>query len=469
RQAQDPEALFYFLEKARARLLIDELSANRATELLPTDIRQQLTTITQEVRLYPEDPLKLDRFRQLQDSILQAYPNYARQRLGSPPPALQTLPDVLAGRELVEYYVSDSTTIALTYSKSQGFFLTQLVEPAVWRPLLTQYREQLTDPDAKVDPELPLRLYQELLAPLPLTSKHDLVIIPDGELYLLPFSALITERPPVNAPYQQWSWLANAHKVGYGFSSQLLDQARRQQPSGNGKALAIAPVARIASDDQLNPQLELPATLLTVRHLASRFPTDTLINAAASHAAFRESADAYSLLHLGTHAYLDGAGSFLLRGSNNNRYTSNDLLSHQLNAELVVIGACETGLGKQLLGEGVASLGRGFARRGAAGLIMSLWSINDAATADLLNLTYDGLAEGQGPTTALQSAGATYRNNSTNPRFGHPYFWAGLVHYGQDEPLSLVQKASWLVPAALVLFVLFGLLYFLARRRSTRQ
>jgi len=174
---------------------------------------------------------------------------------------------------------------------------------------------------------------------------------------------------------------------------------------------------------------------------------------------------------LGTHAYLEGAGSFLLRGDSSNRYTVNDLLEHQLKADLVVIAACETGMGEPIIGEGVASLGRGFARRGAPGLIMSLWSIDDATTSDLLNLTYSELAGGAGPATALQTSTTAYLQKITNPRFAHPYFWAGLIHYGPDKPLTFIQKSDW--PAWLMVgipLLLGGLFfYFRANRRSTRQ
>jgi CHAT domain-containing protein len=261
----------------------------------------------------------------------------------------------------------------------------------------------------------------------------------------LPFGALLTDLPATDqVSYQNWPWLATTHDVHYAFSVQLLDFARTRRGRGNGRALALAPVARLQQGGPLDPKLELPATLRTVRHLAGLFPADTLINDQASPEAFRKEADAYSLLHLGTHAYLDDGGSFLLYGQPGaQQYAINNLADHNLQADLVVMGACETGLGKQLFGEGVASLGRGFARRGAPALVMSLWSIDDATTAELLNATYNGLAAGSGPAAALFAAGNNYRTNVTNPRFGHPYYWAGLVYYGPEMPLEMGSKSNF--------------------------
>jgi CHAT domain-containing protein len=230
--------------------------------------------------------------------------------------------------------------------------------------------------------------------------------------------------------------------VQYAFSVQLLEFARQRRRRGNGRALAFAPVARVESSDNLSQQLELPATIRTVRHLAGLMPTDTLINATATRAAFRKMADDYSLLHLGTHAYprdnqTQTLSRFLVRDPENNYYSAEDLHAHSLRADLVVMGACETGLGEQLYGEGVASLGRAFARRGAPNLIMSLWSIDDATTDELLSATYDGLFGGDSPGEALAVAGQAYRDAVTNPRFGHPYYWAGLVYYGPALPVQL--------------------------------
>lgn len=469
RQAQDSEALFFFLEKARARLLLDELSANRAAALLPPEAAEQLKVSSRRVRFTPDDPGHITRFRRLQDSIFREFPHYAEQRIGAPPPSIAELPAILAGQQLVEYYVSETQTLALTYTQADGLAVTDLPGPEVWRPILQAYRQQLTSPNTAIDPSLPYRLYRALIAPLPLHAESNIVLIPDGDLYMLPFGALLTDTPTTDATLSAWPWFTKTAELNYAFSVQLLDRSRRQSHRGNGRVLAVAPVARIENTEKIAPRLELPATLRTVRQIAQLLPTDTLINAAATRQAFRQKADAYSVLHLGTHAYLEGGGSLLLRGGKDNRYTNNDLLEHQLRADLVVIGACETGLGKRLVGEGVASLGRAFARRGASGLIMSLWSIDDASTADLLQETYTALAAGRGPATALRTAGTRYREYNTNPRFSHPYYWAGLVHYGRDETLPMLKgkfpRQAYFIGGVLALLLVFAL----ARFRSTRQ
>lgn len=464
--ADDPASAFYFMEKARARLLLDEVSASRAEALLPDNLLIRLTESSRGARLNPEEPVLLQRFSQLQDSILTAFPEYARQRMGTAPPKVSDLPKIVGDNCLIEYYVSGGKTMALVFDKENGLRTVELAAPSVWEPLLWGFRRELSNPKIDFDPVVPRALCKALIDPLNLPLGKSLIIVPDGELYLLPFGALLTTLGEGESSMANWSWLARDRKVNYAFSLQLLELGRRQSGRGNGKALALAPVARINATDGLSQKLELPATLRTVRHLAGLLPTDTLINAAANRTAFKGMADDYSLLHLGTHAYLEEGGSFLLHGNEEKRYSVNDLLEHSLKADLVVIGACETGLGKQIIGEGVASLGRGFARRGAPGLVMSLWSIDDATTAGLLNRTYDGLASGNGPGKALHAAVNNYLKEGTNPRFAHPYYWAGLVHYGPEEPLSFVGQKSgwwyWVLGAVMAL----SMLVFLAWRKG---
>jgi hypothetical protein len=305
-----PVSAFYFLEKARARLLLDELSTDRAGEKLPESVRDRLDAAARQTRLAANAPVELQRFRSLQDSIFTAFPRYAEARLGAAPPDPARLAEILGSdRTLVEYFVTEERTLALRWSQKQGLEFVELPPPGRWRDRLQAYRESLMDPNSTLSATDARFLYAQLVAPLKLEPGDALTIVADGNLYLLPFGALLTDVPSTDeAGYQHWPWLAETHDVHYAFSVQLLDFARTRRGRGNGRALALAPVARQQQGGLLDPKLELLATLRTVRHIASLFPADTLINDQARPEAFRRVADAYSLLHLGTHAYLDEGG-----------------------------------------------------------------------------------------------------------------------------------------------------------------
>ena len=106
-----------------------------------------------------------------------------------------------------------------------------------------------------------------------------------------------------------------------------------------------------------------------------------------------------------------------------------EVFNLKLNADLVVLSACETGLGKEIKGEGLIGLTRGFMYAGAARVVTSLWNVDDLATAELMKLFYRGmLQDGLRPAAALRAA---QYELSKQKRWPSPYFWAGFVLQGE--------------------------------------
>jgi CHAT domain-containing protein len=107
----------------------------------------------------------------------------------------------------------------------------------------------------------------------------------------------------------------------------------------------------------------------------------------------------------------------------------NDIFNLNLPADLVVLSACQTGLGKDIKGEGLVGLTRGFMYAGAPRVVVSLWSVNDQATAELMKLFYQGmLKNGLRPVAALRAAQMEMWKEA---RWRAPYFWAAFVLQGE--------------------------------------
>jgi CHAT domain-containing protein len=106
-----------------------------------------------------------------------------------------------------------------------------------------------------------------------------------------------------------------------------------------------------------------------------------------------------------------------------------DVYNLRLNSDLVVLSACRTGLGKQIKGEGVIGLTRGFMYAGSRRVVASLWKVQDDVTAELMKEFYRNmLREGKRPAEALRLAQILLlKKNQSNS----PFFWAGFVHYGE--------------------------------------
>jgi CHAT domain-containing protein len=106
-----------------------------------------------------------------------------------------------------------------------------------------------------------------------------------------------------------------------------------------------------------------------------------------------------------------------------------EIYNLNLAADLVVLSACETGLGKKVAGEGVVGLTRGFMYAGSPRVVVSLWNVNDFATAELMQRFYRGMLMDKLPASkALHRAQLSMSNDS---RWSAPYYWAGFVLYGE--------------------------------------
>ena len=97
---------------------------------------------------------------------------------------------------------------------------------------------------------------------------------------------------------------------------------------------------------------------------------------------------------------------------------------------MVVLSACETGLGKVEFGEGVRSLGKSFLEAGASSIVYSLWTVNDLSTAKIMSAFYSYLKKGKTKDVAMQQARLDYLRQADSLH-RNPYFWAGFVLHGE--------------------------------------
>jgi len=107
-----------------------------------------------------------------------------------------------------------------------------------------------------------------------------------------------------------------------------------------------------------------------------------------------------------------------------------------LKSDLVVLSACETGYGKFQQGEGVMSLARSFMYAGTPSLIVSLWQVNDNATAIIMKLFYQNILEGMPKDKALSAAKLTYLDRAEGIVL-HPAFWSAFIQLGDRSPIAI--------------------------------
>ncbi len=286
-------------------------------------------------------------------------------------------------------------------------------------------------PAAFFYPALP-ELYQTLIQPiadlLPKTPTdgqgptggHRIVIIPQESLFLVPFAAL---------PDPKGTYLIEQHTLAYAPSIQVLGLI---QPH----PISTAPNPLIVGNPSPMPENlpELPAAETEAIAIAQLFNTTAITGAAATRAKVYPKLERATHIHLATHGLLeygqieaiDTPGAIALAPSpgDNGLLTANDVFNLSLNAELVVLSACDTGRGT-LTGDGVLGLSRSWLAAGTPSLVVSLWAVDDKSTAELMTNFYRALQTNPDRAVALRSAMLT-----TLKQYPSPRDWAAFTLMG---------------------------------------
>lgn len=362
--------------------------------------------------------------------------------------------------------------------------------------VLEDFRELLTQPQAIQErPEASVQRYQgtalELSRLLMLDkalqdpSIKNLIIIPDGQLHHIPFEALLSKDRPAAKNFAELNYLLKDYNMSYAYSSSLYHNSMHKAPKGGKGILGFAasytqveelPENRDAQVRSLRDRLtDLPGAKNELEGLQAKYPGDYYFGEAANEAQFKGSdKSAYSVIHLAMHGLLDAENPFassLAFTENGDTIEDNFVFAYELTqmaipSDLVVLSACETGFGKFQSGEGVASLARSFLYAGAPSLVVSLWSVSDLSTAQIMPLFYEGLNQGLSKPQALRQAKLKYLKEAKGIS-AHPFFWAPFVQLGNTEPIEIDSGwgyGPWLMGGGALL--LLGGLGLWRRRRG---
>jgi CHAT domain-containing protein len=484
---QDPnpkyiETVFRFAEQHKAVILADATRQQQATAFggLPDSLiqrEQELKTQLDALKIAQsqnKDPKINDQINalyraidQFKSHLEQNYPKYHRLKYTDITATIPDLQQNLQSHEaLLEYVVLD-TVVYLFVLRPQGsqFFHYPLPagmlkqQIAVLRRSLTDYEWPSDQPQAAFEAYTASAywFYQTLLAPalatLPPTVDH-LIIIPDGELGHLPFEAFLKSPalPDPKRDYSRLDYLLRTYQISYNYSATLWKETKSLKPQTQNRFLGLAPIypQQTLDSSQKIYLPPLPAAQNELEHLALRFEGDFHIGQAANEQFFKANAHQYGIIHLAMHGLLNQKKpnrSSLAFAPDASKEAEDQLLeaweiTHlNLNAQLVVLSACETGYGRFQKGEGVLSLAHSFLYAGSPSLVVSLWQVNDQITAVILPQFYEHLSKGDNKAQALRQAKLDYLREYPGLS-SHPMYWAAFVQLGDSAPLSIPVKAK---------------------------
>ena len=488
------EEAFVFAERNRSSLLKEAFRTTQATEVAgisanEREEEQALKRVVSEaeelvfllrsqgaadsLRQEAEQALLMAR-DSLKDwiSVLeQKHPKYYQLKYADEVPQITALQSMLEPREqLLEFFVGSDRLYVFKIDQF-GLRLHELPLPVQLSERVLQWRQSIENYQSPGQDRVALleayrkeahQLYLDLLAPVisPMEDIDRLIIISSGILDLVPFEALLSQAPAATASLKDYSFLLKKYTISYSYSASLQWFLHQLPLSGQRKA-GFAPNFDGSSGW---PSLSCSASMFDKVMASSN--DDIYANQDANIAQFRAIANRYRLLHLATHAQANpdqGDFSFIVFGDGNGGYDSlyaKDLYLYDLEAELVILSACETALGTLYNSEGVISLARAFHYAGARSVLTTLWRVNEGANCSLLEQFYAALGRGADKKDALRTAKLNYLEEA-DPRAAHPVYWAGFQLLGNPRPMK--NTTPWYL-YGLGLVVLLGGAWWFRRR-----
>ena len=475
------------LERAKARAFLDSIEVskidlseginrqllNRETDLM-NDISQlhtrllipQLSSAQKDEinRALEEREAQLESIRR---EIREASPAYANLRY----PKTLTLEEAQRG-------LMDGETACFAYllakEKSYGFAITNrdirifpLPDRKEVQRMVRGYLPAITDVTIQ-DFRLGRQLYDTLIRPGISSRIKRLIIVPDDVLYFLPFETLLTSD-------RERAWLIKDYSVAYAPSlsalRELIDRQRMNGHRVERDLLALGDPAfgpseiepvigggDLGQDNGYQDEtrfFRLKYSGVEIEKIACLFkPSKRIVlerdKASEENFKSQKLAD-FRIIHFATHAFIDdrkpSRSSIVLALDEDPRedgfLRTREIFNLKMQADLVVLSACQTGLGQYIRGEGIEGLSRAFFYAGSSSVLLSLWAINDQASYQLLERFYVHLRSASPVMDSLRLAKLELIDSGV---LSHPYFWAGFVVSGNAERVIFPRRLNkWII------------------------
>ena len=454
------ELAFYFAEKSKSAVLLEAISDANAKSFagIPTDLldeeknlKSAIALCAQKLAQKPsadeekylrEASFSLNRnYEAFTKRLENQFPEYFNLKFNTSSPSIQQLQTKLdAQTALLSYFIDEKNNRLYIFQITKDkYSIIDHALPAEFGKYITGMRNGIFFHDIKVFIKASEKL-SALLLPKHLPSGiQNLLVLPTGRLSIIPFEALFTKTVTETDAYTTLPYLINRYTVRYEFSAGLILQKNSlQRMASTPSILLCAPVTFPAKDDLP----ELPGTESEVNEIARLFASQKYTNGLY----IKEQADEklvksgktkdYTYIHLATHGVVDESNPALSRiflqsdvGSEDGNLFAGEIYNLDLNANLVTLSACQTGLGKISKGEGVIGLSRALVYACAQNIIVSFWSVADESTSELMKNFYRKLLEEQN-TTFCNSLRKAKLELVKNEKYAAPYYWAPFILIG---------------------------------------
>ncbi|MCK4647036.1 MAG: CHAT domain-containing protein [Candidatus Aminicenantes bacterium] len=472
--------LFHIVERAKARAFLESLGESiiNVKESLSPELKarereissrislvmKRLSTsdLTKKMRrkLFADLQYEEDEYMNLISKMRVEAPEIAN--LVSPEPCqveqVQKLLDEKTA--LIEYFLGEQQSVVFSITKSD-YEVFSLPSRSEIEKSIKAYLKILSDSPRGKFGGIPAskRIYEKILSPtlenIP-KSIENLIIVPDGMLYYLPFETLM---PDAQNQSSENNYLIENYKVSYipSSSALLFLSGMKTKHEGSKGLLAFGnpsyTLGKSSKEEKNKTDVEimrelyleegfdfspLPYSKKEILEISKYFPEkkrEIYVEKEAKEETFKNvSLKNYQVIHFACHGFM--AEKFPFRSAlvlsldedpkEDGFLQVRELYNLRMKADLVVLSACQTGKGKLERGEGILGLPRIFFYTGARSVISTLWKITDESTAKFMDLFYRYLAEGNDKSQALRLA----KLEMIDSKYSHPFYWAAFVLNG---------------------------------------
>jgi len=501
----DREA-FDYLERAKARSFLDSLEVaqvdislginfklkNREKEIMKDISNIYNSLLVTELssddkeKLHQELTEKENELETLKREIRSKSPDYADLRY----------PEIISING-TQKQLLDSKTAFIAYSignhSSYGFAITRnnikifpIPAKSELQNLVTSHIHVITDKDSK-NFNSANQLFQTLVYPGLDNKIKKIIFIPDDILHFLPFETLITKK-------NQLHWLIKDYKIAYAPSitsyREIIRRKNKNKLRHTSDMLAFGdpdfgPMEFKTNGDDIFQNFyssnafsfyRLKYSGTEIEKISSLFKQkrrEVFVRESATEEQLKNlELDDFKIIHFATHSLIDDkkpARSSIVLSLNDDTAEDGfvqmrEIYNLKLNADLVTLSACQTGLGQFIRGEGIEGLNRAFFFAGSSSVLMSLWAVNDQATYQLMERFYTHLRSSKQIASSLRKAKLEMIASDT---VSHPYYWAGFIVTGKSDHVVFSNNLwKWILYGGSCL-VLGGLFLFAVRRNGS--
>lgn len=478
---------FAYIEKSKSNSLLESMAGQDAMKLanIPAELQERENQLSADVMYYEkqlaENPKTAS---QIRVSLLNAnkayytfikklesdYPDYRQLKLADNSVELAELQKQIKDGTQLRMYMLGQELVYIVCITNSRFEINTAPMCKNLADTVRLYRNSMTQSSQKalIDfSRLSKSLYKTLFPDSIADDIKTLVVVPDGALNQIPFESLNAGNVGSSTDYVNFDFLIKKYSVSYAYSATLYyrDIARDKGKNSAGW-LGMAPVftkgkyqgielnskfgkkdktyndLQLVNDDKLSA---LASSEGEVRSIYTMFNNQSIKSQAylwgcANKQNFcNDSIVKVKYIHLATHGFVNSENpelsgiqlSPMVGDAQNGVLYSNDVYAMKLNCDLLVLSACETGLGKIMKGEGIVGLSRAFLYAGASNLMVSLWKVSDNSTSKLMVEFYRQMLD-------KNNAGLTYAELLQKAKqlllldkvYSRPYFWAPFIVIG---------------------------------------